>query len=138
MCVKNPPKNLTNCVTWTKKSSIGSRALTKAQNYVRLKPRRILTPIKTLWEYLISALQCLVENRSDIDYMYGPMSDVGANTKKQLPNWMDWEISITAFHNMKNIIDSIKLNQATVEKWMLSQAVYDLLELYISMSLHSS
>ena len=35
---------------------------------------------------------------------------------------------------MKNIANYIKLNQATVEKWMLYQDFKDLLELYISMS----
>ena len=35
---------------------------------------------------------------------------------------------------MNNIVDSIKLNQATVENWMLTQAAEELLELYISMS----
>ena len=35
---------------------------------------------------------------------------------------------------MKNIANSIKLNQATVEKWMMSQAVEELLEMCVSMS----
>ena len=35
---------------------------------------------------------------------------------------------------MNNIVDSIKLNQATVENWILTQAAEELLELYISMS----
>ena len=34
---------------------------------------------------------------------------------------------------MKNIVESIKLNQLTVEKWMLSQAVEELPNLYVSM-----
>ena len=35
---------------------------------------------------------------------------------------------------MKNIVKSIKLNRVTVEKWMLSQYIKDLLELYVSIS----
>ena len=41
-------------------------------------------------------------------------------------------ISITVVYTMKNIFESIKLNQATVDKWILSQADKDLLELYVS------
>ena len=53
-------KIITACVTWTKNSSLGSRVLTKDQNHFGLKPCKMLTPIKTLWVYLISALQCLI------------------------------------------------------------------------------
>ena len=127
-------KSLTTCVTLTNKSSLGSRALTKAQNNIGLKPHKMCTPIKTWWEYLIDALQCLIENRAAIDYMYGPMAGVGGNIKRQIPKWMDWEVSITVVHTMKNIVECIKLNQTKVEEWMLSQAVKELLELYISIS----
>ena len=65
----------------------------------------------------------MIENRAAIDYMYDPMASVGANIKKRLPRWMDWEVVITVVHTMKNIFKSVRLNQAMVEKWMLSQAV---------------
>ena len=74
----------------------------------------MLTPIKTQWACLISTLQFLIENHSAIDYMYGTMVGVGANIKKRLPKWMDWEVTITVFHTMKNIVNYIKLNQAKV------------------------
>ena len=45
---------------------------------------------------------------------------------------MDWEVAITVVHTIKNIVDPIKLNQAMIEKWTLSQAIEDLLELYLS------
>ena len=66
--------------------------------------------------------------------MYGPMAGVEANIKKRLPMWMDWQVVITVVNTMNNIVQSIKLNQATVEKWMISQAVKDFLGLYVSMS----
>ena len=43
------------------------------------------------------------------------MAGVGPNTKNQFPKWMDWKFTITVFHTMKNIVDSIKSNQETVE-----------------------
>ena len=94
----------------------------------------MLTSFKTRWSYLIGTLQCLIENRAAIDYMYGPMAGVGSTIKKRLPKWMDWEVATPLVHTMKNIVNSIKSNQATVEKWMLSQVVEELLELHISMS----
>ena len=65
----------------------------KVPKYVGLKPRKMLTPIKTQWACLISTLQFLIENHSAIDYMYGTMAGVGANIKKQLPKYMDWEVA---------------------------------------------
>ena len=47
--------------------------------------------------------------------MYGTMLGVEGNIKKQLLKWMDWEVSIKVFHTIKNILNSIKLNQETVE-----------------------
>ena len=35
------------------------------------------------------------------------------------------------FHTIKNIVESIKFNQATVEKLILSQAVEGIIELYV-------
>ena len=34
---------------------------------------------------------------------------------------------------MKNIVESIKLNQENIEKWMMSQAAKEILNLYVSM-----
>ena len=65
--------------------------------------------------------------------MHGPIAGVGVNIKKRLPKCMDWEVATTVVHTIKNIFNSIKLNLATFEKWMLSQAVEDLLKLYVSM-----
>ena len=67
------------------------------------------------------------------DYIYGTMAVVGDNIKKILPKWMYWKISITVVRNTKNIVNFVKVNQAMVEKWMLSQLVKELLELYASM-----
>ena len=66
--------------------------------------------------------------------MYGPMAGGGYNIKKRLQKWMDWQVFITSFHNTKKFVNTIKLNQETVEVWMLYQAVEELLDLYISMS----
>ena len=62
------------------------------------------------------------------------MAGVEANIKKRLPKWIDWQVVITVVHTTKKLFQSIKLNQATVEKWMMSQAVEDILGLYVSLS----
>ena len=78
------------CVTWTEDISLGLRALTKAQNIVALKQQKMLTHIQTQWAYLISSLQCFIENRAATDYMYGPMEGVGGNINKRIPKWIYW------------------------------------------------
>ena len=62
------------------------------------------------------------------------MAGAGDNIKNWIPKWMDWEVYITVVQTTKIVFDSVKLNQATVEKWMLYQAADELLELYFSMS----
>ena len=49
VCFVTIQNNLVTCVTWTKKSPICSRALTKSQNHVGFKPRKMLKPIKAQW-----------------------------------------------------------------------------------------
>ena len=66
--------------------------------------------------------------------MYGKMEVAGDNIKKQLSKWMDLEVVIKAVHTMMHIVEYIKLNHATAEKWILSQSNEELLELYVSMS----
>ena len=83
---------------------------------------------------MISALQCLIEYNASIEYMYGPMAGVGANIKKLLPKYMDWEVATMVVHTINNIFESIKLNQTTVEKLMLYQTAEELFELYVIMS----
>ena len=63
------------------------------------------------------------------DYIYGTMAVVGDNIKKILPKWMYWKISITVVRNTKNIVNFVKVNQAMVEKWMLSQAVEEIIKM---------
>ena len=121
---------LTACVTWTRNSSLGSRALTKAQNHVGLKPRNMLTPIKTQWAYLIRNIQCIIESHAAIDYIYNTMEGVGANIKNIILKWMDWDVVITVLNTTEKIVEPIKLNQVTVEKLMPSQAVEEFLELF--------
>ena len=62
------------------------------------------------------------------------MTGVCDNINKRIPKLLYREVSIMVVHTINNIFNYIKLNQAKVEKWILSQAVKDLLELYISMS----
>ena len=74
---------------WMGKISLGSRALTKAQNNVGLNSHKMLTPIKKRWIYLISLLHCLIEDSAAINYMYGTLEGVGSKIKKLHPKWMD-------------------------------------------------
>ena len=67
VCVAKVRKSLANCFTWTKKRSLGPRALKKAQNHVVLKLRKIFTPIKNdghillvLYNVLLKIVQSLI------------------------------------------------------------------------------
>ena len=74
------------------------------------------------------------ESSAAIDYMYGPMPGIAEKIKKRLPKWKEWEVAKTVVNTMEDVVRSIKLNQASVEKWSLSQAIIELLTVYVGMA----
>ena len=73
----------------------------------------------------MSALQCLIENRADIDYMYGTMTGVWYNINTQLPIWIDWEVGITVVYTLKIILNMegyVRLKSFGLWSLLLAQA----------------
>ena len=61
------------CITWTKKSQKGAKALETAQKHVGLPCKKLITPVKTRFAYLIHSFRSLLENKCTINYLCGSM-----------------------------------------------------------------
>ena len=133
VCVSETRKRMQACITWTKKSQLGGMKLTEAQLHTQVQVRKLLTPVKTRWAYLVESFKCLIRNRPAITYLYGECPGVSSRIKKRQPSWQDWEVIQMVVCAMKDITTSIKLNQACANRWLLSDAVNDLLELYVAL-----
>ena len=69
-------RNMQRCIAWTKQSQKGEKALETAQNNVGLTCKKLITPVKTLFVYLIHSFRSLLENKVLINYLYGLMENI--------------------------------------------------------------
>ncbi len=118
---------LQSCITWTKKSSKGAQMLSAAQVHCKLKPRKLLTPVKTRFAYLIHSFRSLLRNREAINYLYGDMPGIPAKIKERKPSWETWAIAEMVVETMRDVVDASKWNQAAMDRWLLSDGVMSLI-----------
>jgi len=118
------------CITWTKKSQKGANYLRESQEHCDLRPMKLLTPVKTRFAYLILSFRCMLKNQKAIDYLYGEKPGMNAALRYRKPSSNDWLVVEVLVEVMKDVLDSIKFNQVSGEKWLLSDAVDDLVKLY--------
>ena len=102
-----------NCITWTKKSQKGARALQDAHIHCGVKDKRLLTPVSTHFAYLIHFFRSLLDNKPAIEYLYGIMKGINENIGARRPSLVDWEAIQIIVTSMKRIIGSIVLNQCS-------------------------
>ena len=118
------------CITWTKKSQKGARALREAQIHCRIKEKRLLTPGLTWFAYLIHSFRYLLENKPAIEYLYRTMPGIHDNIWERRPSLVDWEVIHMIVTRMKRIVDSIVINQCSGKEWLLSEEIVDLVWIY--------
>ena len=103
------------CITRTK-SHKGQKFLSEAQIHCNFPCQRLLTPVKTRFAYLIVAFRCLLKNRAAIDYLYGEKPGMSNSLREE---------------NLRGRIGSVVLSQARTDKWLLSDAMDNLITVYI-------
>ena len=103
------------CITWTKKSQKGARALREAQICCGIKEKRLLTPVSTRFAYLIHYFRSLLKNKPAIEYLYGTMPGIHNNIRARRPSLVDWEVIHMIVTSMKRIVCRIVLNQCSVK-----------------------
>ena len=63
------------CITCTKTKK-GANILQTVYKYVGLTCKRLITPVKTCFEYLIHYFRSLLETKAAINYLYGLMDNI--------------------------------------------------------------
>ena len=62
-------------ITWTKTQK-GAKALETAFNHVEIPCKKMITPVKTRFAYLIHSFRSLLENIGVVNYLYGLMDNI--------------------------------------------------------------
>ena len=104
-------RNVQKCITWTKKSQKGARALWEAHIHCGIKEKRLLTPVSTRFAYLINSFRSLLQNKPAIEYLYVTMPGIHDNIREMRPSLVDWEVIHMIVTSMKRIVGIIVLNQ---------------------------
>jgi hypothetical protein len=97
-------------------------------------PSTLLTPVTTRFAYLIYAYCRLVSNQAVINYLYGQKEGMSPELRKRLPSKEDWEVARCLVETMKDVVDSITMNQTNGSNGLLSDAIMDFIHLYLQCS----
>ena len=61
------------CITWTKKPHKVAKALETSLKHLGLHFKRLITPVKTCFDYLIHSLRSPIKNKVATNYLYALM-----------------------------------------------------------------
>ena len=90
--------------------------MTEAQEHCRLLKKRLLTPVKTRFGYLVLSLHTLLENRKAINYLYRNKPGISNHIKKRKPTWQEWAVVEALIIVLKDDVGSTTVNQAKGDK----------------------
>ena len=121
--------NMHKCITWTDKSQKWEWDIQEAQLHWGINYKHLPTPVLTRFAYLIHSFRYLLDNKPEIEYLYGSMPGIHDNIRARRPSLVNWEVIQIIVTNTKRIFGSIVLNQFYGEEWLLSEAVVDLVQI---------
>ena len=130
--VEKTRTRLQACITWTKNSHEGQKFLSDAQSHCNLPYQRLPTLEKFQFAYLIFAFGSLLKNRASIDYLYGEKPEMSHALRERKPSWQDWEVAKMIVTTLRSVAGSVVLTQARTDKCLLSDAIDNLITVYIS------
>ena len=93
-----------------KKSQKGAQAFLEAQIYWGTKEKHLLTLVLTCFAYLIQLSRSLLENKPEIEYLYGSMPGIHDNIWARRPSLVNCELIQMIVTIMEIIVGSIILN----------------------------
>jgi len=130
--IEHTRTRLQACITWTKKSQKGQNGLAESQSHCQLPQRALITPVKTRFAYLVVSFRCLLENKEAIDYLYGQKPGMTSALRARKPTWQEWEIARMTVATLKGVVGAVTLNQAKGDKWLLSDAIDNLIKVFMT------
>jgi hypothetical protein len=90
--------------------------------------------VKTRFAYLIYAFRYLVSNQGAINYLNGQKKGMSPELRKRFPSKEEWEVARCLVETMKDVVDSITMNQTNGSNWLLSDAIVDFIHVYLQCS----
>ena len=117
-------------ITW-EKSQKGEKALDTAQKHVELPCKILITPVKNCFAYIIHYFCSIIENKGDINYLYGSMENTSDIIREGKHSLTYWSTRSTGVMTMRQILGSIVKNQASCGKWLISEEITDTVKVYI-------
>ena len=82
--------------------------------------KKLITPVKNCFVYLIQSFRYLLENKGAINYLYELIDNIPDIIREQNPSLTDWSVTSTVVMTMRQIIGSIVKKQASGGKWLKS------------------
>ena len=89
----------------------------------------------TLFAYLIHSFQYLIENKGDINYLYGSTNNIPDIIREIKPYLTDWSVTSTVVMTMRQIVGGIVKKHASSGEWLISESIVDTVRVYIYISL---
>ena len=114
-----------------KKPQKGAKASETVQKHVELSCKRLITHVKTTFAYLIHPFRYLLENKVDINYLYGLMDNIPEKIREQKLSLTYWSATSTVVKTMQQIVASIVKYQASGGKCLISESIVDTVRVYI-------
>eukprot|EP01135_Chromosphaera_perkinsii_P008536 Nk52_evm2s1400 gene=Nk52_evmTU2s1400 len=124
-------------VTWTKKSSDGASMLADAQAKCGLARRKMISRVTTRFAVTIAWFADLLKNRPGLELLYGDLVLLQDTRRsrllaERLPPQSYWIVVEVVYNCTKGILESSVLQQ-TRGYWLLSDAVLNLVSLYLKL-----
>ena len=118
------------CTTLRKKSQKREQALREAHIHCGIKEKRLLTPVSNRFVYMIHYFSYLLDNKPEIEDLYGTMAGIHDNIRARMPSLVGWEAIKMIVTSMKRTVGSTALNQCYGKEWLLLEAILDLVRIY--------
>ena len=102
-----------------------------AQKHVELPCKILITPVRNCFAYIIHYFCSIIENKGDINYLYGSMENTSDIIREGKHSLTDWSTTSTGVMTMHRTVGSIVKNQASGGKWLISEEITDTVKVYI-------
>jgi len=73
----------------------------------------------------------MLKNRAAIDYLCGEKLGMSNSLRERKPSWQDWEVVQMTTSTLKRFVGFVVLSHARTDKWLLSDAMDNLITVYI-------
>lgn len=105
--------------------------LRKAQDQTSTIQCKLVTCVSTRFASVLAMFKSCLQNREAIHHLFSNLAP--GNMRDRVPSKMTWEIVQIAYLTMKDVMESILVQQASAARCLFSSGVANVIELYLKM-----